>query len=218
MYQPGILAERNTPEWYQNVRKNDTFTGLLWNASSAQLGNFPDRYNLQGAASYVTGTHNIKFGYQYQWGVYPRYNTANADLYQTYNNSVPFQVTVLNTPLEVREDLNANLGFYAQDSWNLNRLTVNYGLRFDFNKQTIQGQPAFFGRAENGEQHGDFHRARRMEPPVVVVGEVPSALIVVDVNRDGLEPTRVAEMLDLGVERGLVHHELARVVWAAISF
>jgi len=156
VYQPGILAERNTPQWYQNARKNDTFTGLLWNASSAQLGNFPDRYNLQGSASYVTGTHNIKFGYQYQWGVYPRYNTANADLYQTYNNGTPFQVTVLNTPLEVREDLNANLGFYAQDSWNLNRLTVNYGLRFDFNKQTIQGQPAFFGRFASSPAYDDI--------------------------------------------------------------
>ena len=71
LYQPGILAERNTDAWYRNVRKNDTGTGLLWNASSAQLGNFPDRYNLQGAASYVTGSHTIKVGYQYQWGLLP---------------------------------------------------------------------------------------------------------------------------------------------------
>ena len=62
LYQPGILAERGTPEWYQNVRRNDTSTGLLWGASGAQLGNYPDRYNLQGAVSYVTGAHNIKFG------------------------------------------------------------------------------------------------------------------------------------------------------------
>jgi hypothetical protein len=156
LYQPGILAERDTEAWYRNVRKNDTGTGLLWNASSAQLGNFPDRYNLQGAASYVTGTHNIKVGYQYQWGLYPRYNNANADLYQTYNNGVPFQVTVLNTPLQVRENLDANLGFYAQDSWTLNRLTLNYGLRFDMNKQTIAGQPAYVGRFANSRAYDDI--------------------------------------------------------------
>ena len=156
LYQPGILAERNTDAWYRNVRKNDTGTGLLWNASSAQLGNFPDRYNLQGAASYVTGTHTIKVGYQYQWGLYPRYNNANADLYQTYNNGTAFQVTVLNTPLQVRENLDANLGFYAQDSWTLNRLTVNYGLRFDFNKQTIAGQPAYVGRFANSQAYDDI--------------------------------------------------------------
>ena len=62
LYQPGILAERGTAAWYRNVRKNDTSTGFLWNASSAQLGNYPDRYNFQGALSYVTGAHNIKVG------------------------------------------------------------------------------------------------------------------------------------------------------------
>ncbi len=136
--------------------KNDTSTGLLWNASGAQLGNYPDRYNIQGALSYVTGTHNIKFGGAYQWGIYPRYNNANADLYQTYNNGVPFQVTVLNTPLRVQEDLNANLGFYVQDTWNLNRLTLNYGLRFDHNKQTIVGQDVQIGRFANSPAYDDI--------------------------------------------------------------
>ncbi|MEZ5286895.1 MAG: TonB-dependent receptor, partial [Vicinamibacterales bacterium] len=156
LYQPGILAERNTPAWYQNVRKNDTSTGLLWNASSAQLGNYPDRYNMQGAVSYVTGTHNMKFGSALQFGKYPRYNNANADLYQTYNNGVPIQVTVLNTPLRVREDLDANLGIFAQDTWSLNRLTVNYGVRFDYNKQTVVGQEAQIGRFANAPAYDSF--------------------------------------------------------------
>ena len=88
LYQPGVLAERGTDAWYRNARKNDTSTGLLWNASSAQLGNYPDRYNFQGALSYVTGAHNVKVGASYQYGPYWRYNNANADLYQTYNNGV----------------------------------------------------------------------------------------------------------------------------------
>lgn len=156
LYQPGVLAERNTDAWYRNVRKNDTSTGLLWNASGAQLGNYPDRYNLQGAVSYVTGAHNVKVGVQHQWGKYPRYNNANADLYQTYNNGVPTQVTVLNTPLRVEESLDANFGIYAQDSWNMNRLTLNYGLRFDLNKQTIVGQPAMVGRFANVPAYDDI--------------------------------------------------------------
>lgn len=156
LYQPGILAERGTDAWYRNVRKNDVSTGLLWNASGAQLGNYPDRYNLQGAVSYVTGTHNIKMGYQYQWGYYPRWNNANADLYQTYQNGTPFQVTVLNTPLEVQENLDANFGVYAQDTWSIDRLTINYGLRFDLNKQTIVGQDAQFGRFASVEPYDDI--------------------------------------------------------------
>jgi len=156
LYQPGILAERNTDAWYRNVRKNDVSTGQLWNASSAQLGNYPDRYNLQGALSYVTGTHTIKFGGAWQFGKYIRYNNANADLYQSYNNSRPFQVTVLNTPLRVGEDLEANVGVYAQDTWSLNRLTLNLGLRFDLNKQVIRGQDAQVGRFANIAAYDGF--------------------------------------------------------------
>ena len=80
-----------------------------------------------------------------QFGNYRRYNNANADLYQTYQNGVPLRVTVLNTPLEVQENLDANFGLYAQDSWNIGKLTVNYGLRFDYIKQRIVGQHAHAG-------------------------------------------------------------------------
>ncbi len=156
LYQPGIFAERNTDAWYRNVRKNDTSTGLLWNASGAQLGNYPDRYNLQGSASYVTGAHTIKVGGAWQFGKYLRYNNANADLYQTYNNGVPTQVTVLNTPLQVREDLDANVGFYAQDTWNLQRLTLNVGIRYDLNKQKVVGQGVQIGRFANSPAYSDF--------------------------------------------------------------
>ena len=47
--------------------------------------------------------------------------TPTRDLYQTYNNGVPPQVTVLNTPLDVQENLDANFGVYAQDSWSMDR-------------------------------------------------------------------------------------------------
>ncbi|MCC7126868.1 MAG: TonB-dependent receptor [Acidobacteria bacterium] len=156
LYQPGLIAESGTADWYRNVRKSDNSTQLLWNAPSAQLGNYPDRYNLQGALSYVTGTHNIKVGYQYQWGKYPRYNNANGDLYQVYNNGAPLSVTVLNTPLRVQEDLDANIGLYAQDTWSFNKLTVNYGLRWDMNKQTIVGQSGQTGRFANLAPYEDI--------------------------------------------------------------
>jgi hypothetical protein len=156
LYQPGILAERNTPDWYSKVRRNDTSLGTLWGASGAQLGNYPDRYNVQAAASYVSGAHTMKVGIAQQWGKYPRYNNANGDLYQTYNNGVPTQVTVLNTPLRVEETLDANFGVYAQDTWNMDRLTLNYGLRFDINKQTIKGQDAMIGRFANVPAYDDI--------------------------------------------------------------
>lgn len=156
LYQPGVYAERGTAAWYRNVRKDDISTGFLWNASSAQLGNYPDRFVYQGSLAYVTGAHSIKFGAMDQWGKYRRYNNANADLYQTYQNGVPLRVTVLNTPLEVQENLNANFGAYAQDSWNMGKLTLNYGIRFDYNKQRIVGQKAQVGRFANIAAYQDI--------------------------------------------------------------
>lgn len=156
LYQPGIFAERNTPAWYQNVRKNDLATGFLWNAASAQLGNYPDRYTVSTALSRVTGSHNVKAGVLYGWGIYRRYNNANADLYQTYNNGVPQQVTVLNTPLEVQENMDGQFAAYLQDSWRYKNFTVNYGVRYDRIAQSIVGQEAQIGRFANSPAYGDF--------------------------------------------------------------
>ncbi|MEO7156780.1 MAG: hypothetical protein ABI039_04410, partial [Vicinamibacterales bacterium] len=156
LYQPGIYAERGTAAWYRNVRKDDISTGYLWNASSAQLGNYPDRLNMQGSLSYVTGAHNVKFGVADQLGSFRRYNNANADLYQTYQNGAPLRVTVLNTPLEVQENLDANFGLFAQDSWNMGNLTLNYGARFDYLKQSVVGQTAQQGRFANIAAYDDI--------------------------------------------------------------
>ena len=156
LYQDGIQVARGTPEWYRNARKNDTSLGYTWNAASAQLGNYPDRYNLIASASYVTGSHSVKVGFQDSFGPYRRYNTANADLYQTYTNLVPARVTVLNTPLEVQEYLDANLGVYGQDSWRLDKFTINFGVRFDHLNQHIVGQKAQIGRFANLVPYDDI--------------------------------------------------------------
>jgi hypothetical protein len=157
VYQPGIDQPRLSAGWYAGARKNDNSTGVLWNASSAQLGNYPDKYNLTAAASYVTGSHNVKVGVVDQYGPYPRWNTANADLYQVYNGGTPLSVSVLNTPLQTAEYLDANLGLYAQDAWRLNRFTVNLGLRFDYLKQHVVGEPAQTGRFENSVAYNDIY-------------------------------------------------------------
>ncbi|HEX3644459.1 MAG TPA: hypothetical protein VHT95_02560, partial [Vicinamibacterales bacterium] len=157
VYQPGIDQPRLTPGWYAGARKSDNSTSLLWNASSAQLGNYPDKYNASVAVSYVTGSHNLKVGFVDQFGPYYRWNTANADLYEVFNAGVPLQVTVLNTPLQTGEYLDANLGIYAQDAWRLNRVTINLGVRYDYLKQHVIGEPAQTGRFENSVAYGDIY-------------------------------------------------------------
>ncbi|HEY2152378.1 MAG TPA: carboxypeptidase regulatory-like domain-containing protein [Vicinamibacterales bacterium] len=157
VYQPGISQDRLTPAWYAGARRSDNSTGVLWAASSAQLGNYPDKYNAMAAVSYVTGSHNLKVGFLDSWGPYLRWNSANADLYQVYQAGSPLSVTVLNTPLQTGEYLDANMGFYAQDSWRVDRFTINLGVRYDYLKQHVIGEPAQTGRFENSVAYGDIY-------------------------------------------------------------
>ena len=157
VYQDGLDQTPRSAAWYAGASKRDNSTGLLWNASGAQLGNYPDKYNVMAAVSYVTGSHNVKVGVQDAWGPYKRWNTANADLYQLYQAGRPFQVTVLNTPLTTAEYLDANFGLYAQDSWHVNRFTINAGLRFDVLRQRVMGEPAQSGRFASSVAYDDIH-------------------------------------------------------------
>ncbi len=157
VYEPGVNQPYGSAAWYAGIRKSDQSTGLLWNASSAQLGNYPDKYNYMAALSYITGTHSVKFGFLNSYGPYPRWNTANGDLYAIFNGGAPLQVAVLNTPLQTGEYLDDNLGVYAQDSWHFNKWTFNYGVRWDYVKQHVIGEPAQTGRFENVPAYGDIY-------------------------------------------------------------
>ena len=57
---------------------------------------------------------------------------ANGDLRASSSNGVPFAATIYNTPLNFADNLKADLGIYAQDSWTMKRLTVNYGARWEY--------------------------------------------------------------------------------------
>jgi hypothetical protein len=102
---------------------------------------------LQAAVSYVTGSHALKVGVQHRFGWQrdTRFD-INADLIQQYRNGVPTQVTIFNTPTSSRNNVDADLGFYAQDTWTLGRLTLAPGLRFDYFNTSIPEQSVPAGR------------------------------------------------------------------------
>ena len=84
--QDGINQERGTPAWYAGTSKFDIARSTLWGGiGSGQGGRYPDRYNFAASASYVTGSHNVKAGFQYNWGPYENTRDTNADLQQRYN-------------------------------------------------------------------------------------------------------------------------------------
>jgi len=152
-YQPGIEKPRFSQAWYSTVAKTEAdIPGYQRiGAALAQTTQSPLRYAAMASASYVTGSHNMKFGFQRTWGHFNHTTDANADLYENFASGVnnggtgvpftrPVTVTVRNTPVASGEVLNQDLGIYGQDSWTIKRLTVNAGLRWErLNAQVIEG-------------------------------------------------------------------------------
>jgi hypothetical protein len=137
--QEGIAKPRGTPEWYTTINKQDTALGTQWNAPVNISGQYPDRWSIATSASYVTGTHNVKVGFQDTWGRYRRTREANGDIRAIFLNGVATQAQILNTPLEWFDKLHADVGLYAQDSWTMKRVTVNVGGRWEY---FAHGRPA----------------------------------------------------------------------------
>ena len=90
--------------------------------------------NYRGSMSYVTGSHNLKLGFNYL-----DQNTGRVHNWPTSNDWVRFQ-TFRGAPYRAnfygavsQVDQATSLGIYAQEQWTLDRLTVNAGLRWDYN-------------------------------------------------------------------------------------
>jgi hypothetical protein len=116
--------------WFSNVNWNNS-----WNA----------------AASLVTGSHNIKFGYQGGLLIDQRKNFGNNQFinYRT-NNAIPDQITLNINRIDIRQSVRFD-SFYAQEQWTLGRMTLQGALRYDhawsyFPEQTV-GPVRFFPTA-----------------------------------------------------------------------
>ena len=103
---------------------------------------FDDRLPSQtvnGSASYVTGSHNVKVGFEMQRGHFWRgdNNDSTGGIWYTVNqladgSIVPAFVNVQAPATGWQDNLNYNLGIFAQDRWTLNRVTLSGGVRVDF--------------------------------------------------------------------------------------
>ena len=146
-YQEGIEKPRGTPEWYASAPRRDLDLVTRSVAPEAAIiTQSPVRFAATAAMSYVTGSHNIKFGVQDTWGRFVHTRDQNADLQQVYRNGVPNTVVVRNTPLRSRENLNYDIGIYGQDQWTMKRLTLNFGLRWEFLNAEVPEQEGQTGR------------------------------------------------------------------------
>jgi hypothetical protein len=108
----------------------------------AQGGTIQQNANFRASMSYVTGSHNLKVGYQgaYMIAKTPRF--VGNQLAYRFANGVPNQITQ-----NIGASLSSNRvlphALYAQDQWTRGRLTLQGGLRYEY-------VTSFFPEGENG--------------------------------------------------------------------
>src|SRR5262249_38482213 len=120
-------------------------TGLLYNACLGLVAGYgkdgpSNRFMERFAASYVTGSHAFKAGFQWDQGYNRRDAFWNGDVSYSFLNGAPTTITQYATPFLVKQRQNADLGVFAQDQWTLKRLTLNMGLRFDYYNASVPAQ------------------------------------------------------------------------------
>src|SRR6185436_4699041 len=92
------------------------------------------------SASYVTGTHAVKAGLQLE-EIYLRQGfeagTNNVDY--VFSGGLPVSLNQWATPYELSARTN-DFGFFVQDQWTLSRLTLTYGLRYEYYSGYVPAQ------------------------------------------------------------------------------
>lgn len=107
-----------------------------------------ENYTSMASASYVTGSHAMKFGMTNGWGRNSRTFAPKANINTLITVNVPgatdfpFQAVVYNTPTTGIQRVNSDFGSYAQDTWTMKRLTLNYGARFDHFNAEVPAESA----------------------------------------------------------------------------
>jgi len=124
-------------------------TGLLSGACGYTIPPYSSTSKVfasMASASYVTGSHAMKFGMTDSWGENSRTFAPNANIDTLIKinlpglNEFPFQVVVYNSPATSIQNVNSDFGTYAQDTWTTKRLTLNYGARFEHFNASIPAE------------------------------------------------------------------------------
>jgi hypothetical protein len=103
-----------------------TYRSMNWSSHAA----WSNRW--RGTASYVTGTHSIKVGYEGNYLVNNQKSFTNDErLAYRFNNGVPNQLTMSGQPFDTRTRTGIHAGF-IQDQSTFGRLTLQGALRYDF--------------------------------------------------------------------------------------
>ena len=105
---------------------NLTYRSMNWNSHLASSNRW------RASASYVTGSHSIKLGYDGTFLIDNQKSfTNNNSLSYRVNNAIPNQLTMSGNPFK-RMNRTGSRSFYLQDQSTFGRLTLQGAVRYDY--------------------------------------------------------------------------------------
>jgi hypothetical protein len=111
---------------------NFIYRGLYDPLGFAYADNDANPNNWRAAASYVTGAHSMKFGYQGSYQKSAQGRVANqTQLEYRFNGGIPNAVSYYLAPRWEQTDRTEQHSLFAQDQWTKGPLTLQGGIRFD---------------------------------------------------------------------------------------
>ena len=114
---------------------------LTYRAAGQYNNSWNWNIHYRAAASYITGAHVFKVGFNNAYGHYEEtiYADPATPYTFTFANMVPQSMTYRIVPRTVAVNVNRDLGLFAQDRWTVGRWTLSGGIRFD---QFVNSFPA----------------------------------------------------------------------------
>lgn len=121
-YQPGVTPDDRAVQ--------DIILRTLRQAATRDNLNFAKRHQVNASATFSLGAHQIKSGYEFGHVLNQDTTFTYGNVTLRYANGVPVEVQTYNTPVNGKNNINT-MAAYAQDSWSLGPLTLNYGVRYE---------------------------------------------------------------------------------------
>jgi hypothetical protein len=130
------------PVTEQSTNAGVPFANYLYRGWLAHPSQWQKHVTWRSSLAYVSGSNNLKFGYQAGFMVAKTTTQVAQQLSYTFNNGVPLQLSTRVGPTRVSDRILYN-AFYVQDAWTLGRLTLQGALRFE-------GASSWAPEGENG--------------------------------------------------------------------
>jgi hypothetical protein len=118
------------PVTEQSTNAGVPFANYLYRGWLAHPSQWQKHLTWRSSLAYVSGSNNLKFGYQGGFMVAKTTTQVAQQLSYTFNNGTPIQLSTRVGPTRVSDRIRYD-GFYVQDAWTTGRLTLQGALRFE---------------------------------------------------------------------------------------